>query len=209
MISNKILITPYYKTQYKERNIEIDTVLRKNIGSNLFNKIILFCDSGCIPPFINEKIEIVNTNSRPTYLDFFNKGNEYEGNIIVVANSDIFFDKSISLSDEYVKDNKKVLALTRYEYNRVGKFYRSEMIMGCDSQDSWIYLSPININNMSIDFGLGVPGCDNRIAKELSRNYLVKNPSLNIKTYHIHNSNIRTYDPNDRLPGEYLQVHME
>lgn len=208
-MKRKILITPYYKTQNQNRNIEIDYVLSKNIESNLFDKIILYCDQECVPPFNSEKIECIYVSNRPTYLDFFNKGNEYPGYIIIVSNSDIFFDNTINLSEKHVKRKKEVLALTRYEYYSVNGVYKDKMIMGCDSQDSWIYLSPININEMNINFGLGVPGCDNRIAYELSKNYIVKNPSFTIKTYHYHTSEFRNYDPENRLPGEYLQVHME
>jgi hypothetical protein len=209
MTTGKILITPYYKTQSSERNAELDYVLKKNIESNIFDKIILFCDPNCIPPYTDERIEIIIANNRPTYLDFFNQGNNHTGSIIVISNSDIFFDESINISKKYIKKKRRVLALTRYEYFKVTDIFENKMIMGCDSQDSWVYLSPINMNGMSIDFGLGIPGCDNRIAYELAKNYNVVNPSYSIKTYHYHESNVRNYNPNNRLNGDYLQVHME
>jgi hypothetical protein len=209
MTTGKILITPCYKTQSSERNAELDYVLKKNIESNIFDKIILFCDPNCIPPYTDERIEIIIANNRPTYLDFFNQGNNHTGSIIVISNSDIFFDESINISKKYIKKKRRVLALTRYEYFKVTDIFENKMIMGCDSQDSWVYLSPINMNGMSIDFGLGIPGCDNRIAYELAKNYNVVNPSYSIKTYHYHESNVRNYNPNNRLNGDYLQVHME
>ena len=205
----KILITPDYRTQDYSRNTELDFVLHKNILLNIFDKIILFCDYECFPTLSDERIEIIEVTKRPTYLDFFTKGNEYSNDIVIVANSDIFFDETINLSDKFIKNRKNVLALTRYEYVRSGDYYSDIMIMGCDSQDSWIYLSPLNIIDMDIDFGLGIPGCDNRVAYELSKKYEVKNPSYSIKTYHLHESGFRTYDPNNRLDGEYLQVHIE
>ena len=67
MTTGKILITPYYKTQSSERNAELDYVLKKNIESNIFDKIILFCDPNCIPPYTDERIEIIIANNRPTY----------------------------------------------------------------------------------------------------------------------------------------------
>jgi len=206
----KILITPYYRTEDYRRNYEIDNVLFRNINSNIFEKIILFCDNNYRPELKDDRLEFIDTDRRATYLDFFNKGNEYPGKIIVISNSDIFFDNTINLSYKSIKGRKRVLALTRYEYryNEYGEpFY--EMLMGCDSQDSWVYFSPINMKDMDIDFGLGIPGCDNRIAYELSKNHLVKNPSFSIKTYHFHDSNTRNYNPDDRLEGDYLQVHME
>jgi hypothetical protein len=212
MTQGKILITSYYRTGNNDRDYEIDHVLIKNLNSNLFEKIILFCDSNCRPLLEDNRLEFIDTLKRSTYLDFFKTGNLYENKIIIIANSDIFFDESINLSEKYVKNGEEILALTRYEYNYNKYQYKEDfkgMIMGCDSQDSWVYLSPLYIDNMDIDFGLGVPGCDNRIAYELSKNYIVKNPSFSIRTYHFHESNVRNYNPNNRLNGNYLQVHME
>jgi hypothetical protein len=39
---------------------------------------------------------------------------------------------------------------------------------------------------------MGVAGCDNRLAYELEQaGFIVINPSLSIKTYHLHLTNIR------------------
>ena len=46
------------------------------------------------------------------------------------------------------------------------------------------------------------------IVDEMSKNYKVINPSLSIKTYHMHSSEYRTYDVNNRVDGPYLQVHI-
>jgi hypothetical protein len=206
----KILITPYFKTQDSNRNIELDRVLSRNLDSNLFEKIILFCDPGAIPPITDQKIEVIQTKHRSKYCDFFKEGNKHTNKIVVVANSDIFFDETLNFAEKYLVEEKRVLALTRYEYVLQNNgTYSSHMQMGCDSQDSWIFLPALDTGNMDISFGLGVPGCDNRLASELSKKYEVINPSLSIKTYHVHESNFRTYDPNKRLVGEYLQIHIQ
>lgn len=206
----KILITPYFKTQDTNRNIELDRVLAKNVKSGLFERVILFCDPHTFPSLDDPKIKIIETTSRPSYLDFFKEGNTYPGKMIVISNSDIFFDESLEFATDYIGDKKTVLALTRYEYvlQHDGS-YLSHMVMGCDSQDSWIFTPVIKTKSMKISFGLGVPGCDNRLAFELSKKYEVKNPSCSIKTYHLHESGFRTYDPNNRLDGDYLQIHIE
>lgn len=58
-----------------------------------------------------------------------------------------------------------------------------------------------------MDFQLGKPGCDNRIA------YLFKdagllpiNPCKKIKSYHYHSSGFRTYTQKERIPRPYLLV---
>lgn len=206
----KILITPYFRTHDINRNIELDWVLDKNLSSGLFEKIILFCDPGTFPRTESPKIKLIETKARPTYLDFFTEGNTYLDKLVIVANSDIFFDSSLENAVDYIKGKNRILALTRYEYVlQLNLSYSSVMMMGCDSQDSWIFTPIIDTQDMDISFGLGVPGCDNRLAFELSKKYEVINPSLKIKTHHLHESNYRTYDPNNRLIGEYMQIHIE
>lgn len=200
-----VLVTSYYRTVNQKRNDEIDLVLEKNIANQFFERIILFCEKNIFPPFINPKIEIIESE-RPTYFDFFKIGNKFKGSIIVTTNSDIFFDSTIQLAGDFIGEGR-VLALTRYEFT--GSESGSIMKMGCDSQDTWIYKSPIDLRCIKSRFHLGIPGCDNRIAYELSRKYDVINPSLSIKTYHIHDSDYRTYNVEERIPEPYLQIHIE
>ena len=72
------------------------------------------------------------------------------------------------------------------------------------SQDCWIFKSPIKIDNRC-DFLMGKPGCDNRVAQiYLENGFKVKNPSLQIKSYHLHLTGYRTYNNSDIIPGPYL-----
>ena len=201
-----ILITSYYKTHNKERNEEIDFVLEKNVNSGIFERIVCVCDSIHRPKIKSQILEIFSIENRPTYDDFFSIGNRYHGKIIVLSNTDIFYDDSLCESKNLLKE-ARILALTRYEYDMKNK--TSTMEMGCDSQDSWIYKSPIDISGIDTSFNLGIPGCDNRIAHELSLKYRVINPSLTIKTHHVHESDYRTYDVNKRLEGPYLQITVQ
>ncbi len=203
-----ILITSYYRTSNDERNSELDFVLEKNINSGIFEKIILMCDTQKIQERNNPIIDIVRTEKRPLYIDFFNIGNRdsYNGKIVVISNSDIFYDETVNESVHYL-EKSDFLALTRYEYDISDD--SSLMVMGCDSQDSWIYRSPIKTRNIDANFQMGIPGCDNRIAYEISKKHKIINPSKTIKIYHHHNTNYRTYDPNNRLNGGVLQIHIE
>jgi hypothetical protein len=55
-----------------------------------------------------------------------------------------------------------------------------------------------------MNFHLGKPGCDNKIAKLMSETYDIRNPGLQIVSCHFHMSGYRTYNNNDRIPGPYL-----
>ena len=74
------------------------------------------------------------------------------------------------------------------------------------SQDSWIFKSPIVIDERS-NFLMGKPGCDNRIVQILHENgYGVRNPSKKIKSMHYHQTNYRTYSNIETIPGPYLLI---
>jgi hypothetical protein len=63
------------------------------------------------------------------------------------------------------------------------------------------------INYQDVEFGFGMPGCDNRIARiALDHGYNVTNPSLSIFSHHLHKSNHRTYKNEDRVRGEYHYI---
>ena len=54
---------------------------------------------------------------------------------------------------------------------------------------------------------MGIGCCDVKLAYELHSNkYLLKNPSIDLKTYHIHFSNIRNYNVFSNLKGKMLKI---
>lgn len=151
----------------------------------------------------NFDLMIFESQTKPTYTSFFNKINEIstDDDINVICNSDIFFDETIKLA-ENIKPNE-MYALLRWEYqiNKTAKLFERP-----DSQDTWIFRG--KINNVYGDFTLGIRGCDNRIAHEFSKaGYSVLNPCRSIKSYHVHNSNIRNYTMKDVVPPPYLTIH--
>lgn len=180
------LIYNYYEDKNKVRKREIDFCLQKNLDN----------------PHIN--VVIIETEEKPTYNLFFQKINEMTGpdDINIICNSDIFFDETIILTA--TMKHKQVYALSRWDYineHNIKLFDRH------DSQDTWIVKG--RVENVISNFTLGKKGCDNRIAYEFKNaGYLISNPSRSIKTYHVHNSNIRNYSQRDIVPGPYHTVHI-
>lgn len=177
-----------YSSPNEQRNAELAYCLGEN--KKLFNTIYLL-------------------DGRPTYQQIFDKINDVTGDndINVIANSDIFFDKTIfdaaylSPSECYALSRWDVLSL--YPFN--AKIYNE-----AGSQDVWIFKGKVK-KLLFADFPLGVMGCDNRIAFELSNVYKVSNPATKIKCYHYHLSNYRTYDTHKRtkenvIPEPYLAI---
>ena len=207
-----------YTTFYVDNNLgrfsELLHCVNKNIADDLFDSVNFLVenenDSQVLQRSINcsEKIKIDILGRRPSFNDFFSKI-ESNDEINVVSNSDIYFDKeSIQSIKAFFSDFNKsnCLALSRWDVQPDGSaihFDRS------DSQDTWIFLGkPMNMN---IEFTMGVAGCDNRLANDLSIHYNVLNPSKSIKTYHYHNSEVRNYIPKDgtvmyRIPPPYKLI---
>ena len=196
------LLINYFKSE--QRDSEYIECIERNVNNKFIEKIhILF--QGEIPEKFkdNEKIVWVKIDKRPTYHDFFSYANKNISGICILSNSDIYFDDSISKIDNYISD-KKVLALSRWDVN-----HKRDRVfhLHCDSQDVWVFNTPINIGGMEIGFTLGIPGCDNRIAYEISRNYDVINPSEKIYCNHLHLIRFRNYTEKDRLRGKTKTVN--
>jgi len=187
----------YWDCGNEERNTEVIDCINTNIKSNFFKNIFIFSEK-------EEKRLLKQTikSSRITYQYIFD--NAVDG-INIFCNSDMEFDETIKLA-ENINENE-FYALTRYEDNMM-LHKNDDPYKGYDSQDVWIWKDRCKIKNAN--FYLGLPGCDNKIAyyAELY-GYNVKNPSLSIKTYHKHITNIRdgsSADLSKRLPPPYKLV---
>ena len=182
------LFTNYYVDKNLDRQKEIDLCLAKNLSNKLLNVVVL------------------DSQARLTYKDFFSIANSYSSSedINIIANSDMYFDESIQRAE--ILGMRQCFALSRWNINQDGSathFNRS------DSQDCWIYRG--KITDVYGEFFLGYRGCDNRIAYEFNRaGWNISNPSLTIKSYHLHLTEVRNYTTTDNtylVPGPYLPLH--
>lgn len=208
------LFTTFYKDTNQQRFDEIKFCLNKNL--KVFDLIYIITeDKSVIEPYFKElsisgfyspKIKVVLTENRPTFNTFFDamSASEYENSINVIANSDIFFTEKVETS------MNTVLALSRWDYFPDGSSVHFDR---ADSQDVWVFYGKPKIRT-SIEFSMGVAGCDNRLAYEIQQSgYNVINPSKSIKTFHFHTSNVRNYIVNgevkERVPPPYLLINTQ
>lgn len=161
----------------------------------------------------NPSFRIYELSGRPTFKDFFNYINSVTlpTDINIIINSDIYLPEGFNVN---LKQDE-CYALSRWDIQEDGSILHYN---NSSSQDTWIFRGAIRMIE-GANFTQGIPGCDNRIAHLLKEaGYKVINPSLSIKTYHLHLSNIRTYDkdrhgrkiPNHllkRIPKPRLNVH--
>lgn len=208
------LLIDYYISSMKERQEELDFCYLDNIDNPGFDQIHVFYSDP--PPRVNDKVISIPLTKRLNYADYFEyaKNNIPQDDIIVLSNSDIYFDDTVAKVASFDLD-KNILALTRWSSNGgddgnrlengIIKFYSNHVC----SQDVWVWKNPLsNFEKVDCNFTLGVLGCDNKIAysfKEMG--YDPINPCLDIVTYHYHQTGdaSRTYE-RVWLPPPYRNV---
>ena len=170
----------------------------------MINKIYLFVEKDYDFSFLKNinknKLTLIKTDRQLNYNKVFNFSNDFNRkNIIILANSDIYFNDT--LSEIYNLDYENTFyALNRYDIKN------DELVLHdlVNSQDTWIWKPPLNIifndNNKNDYFDindgiiLGIGGCDNRIFKIVDDSgYKVKNASDKIQTIHNHKNYYRDW----------------
>ena len=222
------LVQQFFIHNDSQRYKEIKYCLKENIKLNLFEKIILLNEKiyskeelGLNDNEMNKIIQI-NIIHRLKYNHVFLEIQKLNINgYIVLANSDIFFDKTITnVRKSCLSLCKSFYSLLRFEYKGEKKLgYCKLFVFGekypnagkerYDSQDTWIYhTSQIIINKQLIEkcnILLGKPGCDNKITYNLfSLGYKSINSPWNVKSYHNHRTQIRNYTIIDVIEKPYL-----
>lgn len=192
------LFMSYFQTGNARRNAELNRVMQINIDCPSITKIFNLGSN-----YDHPKVTTI-ANDRPTYEDFMKAVNEHAGDYNIIANSDIYFTTEID-AIKSLDFHNTALALSRYDIKgHTKKLFNYEY-----SQDTWIFKGQIK-PVLNCDFIMGRPGCDNRFAHELVQaGYRVINPSIDIKTYHLHEINERSYTEKDRIHGSVIPVKCE
>ena len=198
-------MTQYYTPESKARQRELQICLNHNAKSGLIDKIILLNEKRePLPAKGSTKVAIeeIVIGKRLTYADVIEKAATFPKDVIVAfANADICIDDDTWRQLWQVNMEKKFLALLRYDVPASGDV-RKSAIFGprADSQDTWVVrvCDLAQVETKTLDFNFGRMGCDNAIALEmLKQKFLVVNPALSMKTWHIHASEVRSYDKSD------------
>jgi len=211
-IENINLFLQYFIHPNRERQNEFEECLKKNVNNNYITKIYLLNEKIYSDEDLgvsSDKIIQINIQNRLKFKDVFEYINTHNiKGYNVIVNSDIFLDETIcNLFKSDIHINKKMYALLRYEYNL--REPEKTYLFGPrgDSQDTWIIHSNFNISKKEckiFNFEFGIPGCDNKMTYLMSTlGYDVINDPYFIKTFHIHESNIRNYTNKDRILPPY------
>lgn len=197
------LLIEYFKSSDYQRYSEYLACIHENLENEHIKHIYVFISDESKLNFESPKLTVIQRKARPTYKNLFEFCNDnLKGQICIIANADIILDDSISiLKDANLKNI--FVALTRWEVFCEDGEWCIAPFNNSSSQDVWAFKTPIKVTE-DMDFLLGRPGCDNKIAKMMAEYYEVRNPGLQIVTSHFHMSGYRTYNNKDRIPGPYL-----
>lgn len=200
------LLTQFYKPDNTRRAREVTKCLKLNLECPLIDRVVLLTERDYTSEYVKmpnrEKIQQDIVGKRLTYAMVIRwiAENAPMNTICAFANSDIYLDKTWEAVWQVSLENK-FLSLLRYEAS-ADEPDEEHKLFGPrpDSQDTWVVLSDSvksrTFNYDALDFPFGKAGCDNAINVEMLRNkFLIANPSLTLKTHHVHSSQIRTYDP--------------
>jgi len=196
----RILYTSDYRCPNVKRRREIRSVINCNVRNQYIDKIVILwehwdkhCDEEEYNYLKHPKIEVINWTKRQTYLDFYEHSlKNYPNDIIIVSNSDIIFDHTISRVNELIFNSRVAYALTRYQFDipNKDKSIYIQPLQGrhdqCWSYDTYIWRHPLDIIPETIDINVGMAGCDTYLVKKLVIENLieVKNPMIDIRCWH-------------------------
>lgn len=202
----KILVQNFYSKP--SRNEEHLLCLEKNNANPHIDKIIILTEeltdeNAAVAWNLNKADLIVTGRKREKYEDIFKltEGKIAKNNLVILANLDIFFDDTLRYLSFFPDWSDTIMALTRWEFR--GPRRRSRLLQVGNSQDVWIWRNPLNKTGIKADFAMGEPGCDNRIAYELAKNYRVINPCKTIKCHHCHQFETPDYSQVEKVPPPY------
>ena len=212
------VFTQFFKHKDSKRHAEIKECLVKNCACLDIDKILLINEKDYSDEFNkipgSKKIEQVVSGRRLTYANFLQCVYDIVPNNVftVLCNADIYFGDSLQDLHK-INMNDKMLALLRWDVPSSG-LESDAKIFGprADSQDTWIFLSDSikarKWDYNKFNFQLGQAGCDNAFAGHILRQkFVISNPAVSFKTYHLHNTNIRNYDKKDYIRSDiYINI---
>jgi hypothetical protein len=165
----KILFTQWFKATPEVETYNL-YCLHKNLSNKDIDKTVLFIDNCEFNNVFNEKLITIPTQARlsyKTWMDYADK--EYTEDIKILANSDVYFDHSISFLDKINEWENRLYVLTRKDLTKEGPIIPSgvnynannqEQISHHCCQDSWIYKSKLK-KDFNNNYNLGVMNCEN------------------------------------------------
>jgi hypothetical protein len=195
------LYVSLYPEKHPKRRHELQRALELNLQHPVVSHIYVVSElppEDPIPEFLkaSAKTTIISSSQRLTFSNFFQIANLYtdEQTLNILINSDIVLGtgfETLRLTE------KQFICLSRYDPMDDTRF---TLRVGGGSHDCWIWKGSIDASLGQ--FNMGKFLCDGVLAYQLKQSgYILKNPALDLKTYHLHMSDVRHYTWDDKIHG--------
>ena len=215
------LVVQVYEPSDYLRRLDVALALGRNLCASRFERVHALVETDADGAFARAvaraspcagTLVVAPLRRRLRFSDAFDYADEFlEGEVVVLANADIFFDDGslLRLGDPRTLDlDRRVLALLRWEWTCAfdgdavetledlnGLFYADGrpgaddcglLRPRADSQDAWVFRAPLDGVDLPVELGRGK--CDNHAAATFAdAGYAVANPSLAVRPYHVQN----------------------
>ncbi len=200
----------YYADNNSNRKVEIDSCLKKLVENQSIDQLFVITESAETLPHSSDKTTKLLLNQRPSFQTIFSLITEKssERDVNVVLNSDCFWEendsekiRAIGATEAYCLSRIEIYSA--YPLKIKKRKTSKNWSRNADMQDCWIFRGKPR-PSMWLDFYLGKPGCDNRIAYEFKKaGYRILNPRTEISIYHYHCTELRRYTSVERVPEPY------
>lgn len=203
------LFTTFFISSTEERKQELISCLKRNAENKYIKNIYLLLDGKneeliketVSDNILGDKVQFLNINRIPTYGDWIQcskQNSEDLADVSVFCNADIYTDETIANLSEYTANAESIVCLSRHDDKEEGITPHPNPHW---SQDLWA-ISKENILSIENKFFLneleitttGVYRCDNKLAYLFAmRGWVIYNPHLIVKCYHLQRSPERNY----------------
>jgi hypothetical protein len=205
------LFSTFFLAKDKHRLNELLFCLNRNSDNNLIKNIFLLIEKQNfikVKEFLTKTINLtkfilIEVEDIPTCGDWIihSKSNiDKLADYVAFANTDIYFDDSLTKLNEWKSSCNGLICLTRYEEVESERFTAATNPHW--TQDCWI-MSKKSLKSITNKIFIkelqtvpfGIPRCDNKIPYLFAmRGWDIFNPLALIRTYHKHKSLNRSYD---------------
>ena len=116
-----VVYSQYYRTRSRERQLEIDECLRRNLNHPGISRMVLFRESDAPPlPEGTVPVEVVASNERITYAEWFRWVKRRNSGIGPLLNAEIYLDEGLAHLKASFNTPEAFLAHTRYNPGHAG-----------------------------------------------------------------------------------------
>jgi len=196
-----LVVNTFFPKNDNDRLEEFKFCIEENIKNQHISKVYILHEDD--DHYINDnqqknpKVSLLKKQGRKTFRELFNFCQEQCKGPTIIANSDVYFNESLSKASNISSEIDRGLILAQHRYNLTKKgeiIYEktpSETNEFSGSADAWIFNPEISIPSQHFDFLPGTCYCDQHLAMKF---FMLQRPVIaarDIECIHVHSSKVK------------------